>query len=189
MHLTETDRQTLRAIAITSITHGLATGRPRLPDLDDPSAPLTAALTAPGASFVTLTRGDGNLRGCIGRLEATRPLALDVADNAFSAAFRDPRFAPLTAAEWSDCQLKLSVLGAATPMHFASEADLTAQLVPGEDGLILEARGRRGTFLPSVWAQLPDARTFVQHLKNKIGWPLDPWPADVRAWRYRVLEF
>lgn len=184
MPLTADERQTLRAIATASITHALDAGRPRLPALDG----LSDALRAPGASFVTLERA-GELRGCIGRLEAARPLALDVADNAFSAALRDPRFPPLTAAEWPHCAVKLSVLGPATPIDFTDERDLIARLVPGEDGLILEAGGRRGTFLPAVWAQLQDPRAFVAHLKRKIGWPADHWPAGVTAARYHVEEF
>ncbi|MEZ4431177.1 MAG: AmmeMemoRadiSam system protein A [bacterium] len=184
MPLTDDEKHTLRALARASIEDGLRTGRPKLPALDG----LGDTLRAPGASFVTLTR-DGDLRGCIGRLEAARPLALDVADNAFSAAFRDPRFPPLGADEWRACALKLSVLAPATPISFTDERDLIAQLVPGEDGLILDARGRRGTFLPAVWEQLGHPRDFVAHLKRKIGWPADHWPADVAAWRYRVEEF
>lgn len=176
------DRQALRAIANASIACGLDSGRSRLPDLEG----LSPALAAPGASFVTLRRRDGALRGCIGRLEAYRPLAIDVADNAFAAAFRDPRFQPLTPPEWIDCTVEIAVLGPPEPIAAESEAALLAALRPGVDGLILECDGRRGTFLPAVWDQLPTPRAFVEQLKRKIGWSARFWSPAMRAWRYRV---
>lgn len=179
------DQKRLHQIATAAIAHGLDTGRPRAPELDD----LTVTLRAPGASFVTLRRRDGSLRGCIGRLEAYRPLALDVADNAYGAAFRDPRFSPLTAPEWIDCTASIAVLGAPEPIEFDGERDLLTQLEPGVDGLILQQGGRRGTFLPAVWESLPDPTTFVAQLKRKIGWTSRYWSDDIRAWRYRVQTF
>src|SRR5688572_22624848 len=112
-------------------------------------------LAQAGASFVTLMRAD-SLRGCIGSLDAVRPLGADVAENARGAAFRDPRFAPLTAEEWPRCRVEVSLLSAPKPLRFADEDELLAQLVPGEDGVILEGGGRRGTFLPQVWDALPE---------------------------------
>src|SRR6185436_6796016 len=108
-----------------------------------------------GATFITLTR-DGRLRGCIGSLEAARPLGEDVAQNALAAAFRDPRFAPITAAEWPRCSVEVSLLSQPKPIRFADEADLLGQVKPGEDGLILQCDGRRSTFLPQVWEAIPD---------------------------------
>src|SRR6185436_17506705 len=104
-------------------------------------------LQRPGATFVTLLK-DGELRGCIGSLEATKPLAQDVGENALAAAFRDPRFPELSAAEWPQCEVEVSLLSAPRPIRFADEADLMRQIRAGEDGLILEAEGRRATFLP-----------------------------------------
>ena len=124
-------RQTLLALARHSIVQGLETGRP-LPvapeEFDEP-------LRARRAAFVTLTTG-GRLRGCIGHLEAIQPLVRDVADNAFAAAFRDPRFPPLTTGELEDLQIEISVLTPATPLSFGSEAELLALIEPGRDGLI-----------------------------------------------------
>jgi AmmeMemoRadiSam system protein A len=163
-HLDTAARRRLLEIARNSIRHGLKTGQPlpiRVPDQP-------AALQQRRATFVTLTRA-GLLRGCIGSLEAQRPLALDVAENAFASAFRDPRFAPLAAAEEPEIHIDISALTAPAPFPFASEADLLARLRPGRHGLILSHNGHRATFLPSVWEQLPDPRTFVQHLRRKAG--------------------
>ncbi|HET7669693.1 MAG TPA: AmmeMemoRadiSam system protein B [Burkholderiales bacterium] len=141
-----------------------------------------------GATFVTLTR-DGELRGCIGSLEAARPLGSDVAENALAAAFRDPRFAPMTADEWPRIRVEVSFLSAPKPMRFADEADLIAQIRPGEDGLILEADGRRATFLPQVWESIPDTRDFLQELLRKAGLPADRRIGRCKVFRYRVTKW
>lgn len=145
------------------------------------------ATSEPGAAFVTLTL-DGRLRGCIGSLTAYRPLLDDVRSNARAAAFRDPRFSPLTREEFARVDVEVSVLTPAEPMSFSSEEHLLAQLIPHVDGLVLEASGRRGTFLPQVWDQLPDPRDFVAHLKRKAGLPETYWGPDVRVSRYRVTK-
>jgi AmmeMemoRadiSam system protein A len=150
-----------------------------------PNAPW---LEADGAAFVTLTLG-GELRGCIGSLEAYQPLGDDVAQNAQSAAFRDPRFPPLSAAEFGRVRIEVSVLSAPEPLAFTSEADALGQLRPGIDGVILVASGRRATFLPQVWEQLPEPATFVAHLKRKAGLPAGYWGDDVQVWRYGVTAF
>jgi AmmeMemoRadiSam system protein B/AmmeMemoRadiSam system protein A len=141
-----------------------------------------------GATFVTLTK-DGQLRGCIGSLEAARPLAMDVAENALGAAFRDPRFPRLAADEWPRCQVEVSLLSAPKRVEFADEADLLAQLQPGIDGVILEADGRRATFLPQVWESLPDKRAFLGELVKKAGLPADTRLGRCRVSRYRVEKF
>lgn len=166
-------------LARASIHHGLQAGRPLAAAL----AGLAAELVMPRASFVTLERG-GRLRGCIGSLEAWRPLAVDVAENAFAAAFRDPRFPPLRGDEAADLAIHLSLLTPAVAMVFSSEADLLAQLQPGVDGLILAEGPCRGTFLPSVWAELPTPQLFLLQLKRKAGLAVDYWSPGVRIWRY-----
>ncbi len=177
-------RSALLTIARDSIDHGLVHGTAGHPDLAD----LPPELGEPRATFVTLHL-DGQLRGCIGSLEARRPLAEDVAENAFAAAFRDPRFRPVAAAEAPRLALEISVLSPPEPMHFRSEADLLAQLRPGLDGLILSDLGRRGTFLPSVWSQLPAPRDFLVHLKHKAGLPADHWSATLSVARYTTEAF
>lgn len=145
-------------------------------------------LARPGATFVTLTQ-DGQLRGCIGSLEAHRPLAADVAENAVAAAFRDPRFPPLQADELPRTRVEVSLLGVSEPMEIVDEADAIGQLQPGVDGLILSHGSRRATFLPQVWESLPDPRNFVAHLKVKAGLPADFWDDDIRLARYGVQKW
>lgn len=145
-------------------------------------------LNAPGASFVTL-RQRGELRGCIGTLEARRTLAKDVAANAVNAAFRDPRFSPLQEADLESTEMEVSVLSPMEPMVFQSEEDAIARLRPRVDGVVLEYRGQRGTFLPQVWEELPDARDFLAHLKRKAGLPADFWSPEIRLYHYTVAKY
>jgi AmmeMemoRadiSam system protein B/AmmeMemoRadiSam system protein A len=140
------------------------------------------------ATFVTLTM-DGALRGCIGSLSATRPVGEDVASNARAAAFQDPRFPKLKREEWPRCRVEVSLLSAPKPIAFADEAELLAQIRPGEDGLILEADGKRATFLPQVWEGLPDKRQFLGELVKKAGLPADTRLARCKLSRYRVRKF
>lgn len=184
MSLNKSQKSQLLQLARDSIRLGLETGKPLRVDLQI----YPAELTVDRACFVTLER-QGQLRGCIGMLEAVRPLVEDVAENAFSAAFRDPRFPPLTKEELADLDLHISILSPAESMSFDSEQDLIAQLRPGVDGLILQDGYRRGTFLPSVWEQLPDARLFLRHLKQKAGLPPDYWSDTLKISRYTTEMF
>lgn len=145
-------------------------------------------LAAHGACFVTLTER-GDLRGCIGTLEAHRPLLYDVKANAVSAAFRDPRFPPLLYDELPHIALEVSLLAPPEPMAFLHEADALAQLRPHEDGLIFSFGPYRSTFLPQVWEQLPDPRRFMAQLKRKAGLPADFWSPEVLLSRYRVEKW
>lgn len=146
---------------------------------------LAAPLAQPRASFVTLTI-DHALRGCCGTLEPGRPLLVDVWHNAQASAFHDPRFAPLTVAEWHDLEIEVSVLTPCEPVVVASERELLAVLVPGRDGLVLAWRGMRATFLPKVWEQVGDAEEFLRRLKQKAGWAADFWALDLEVWRYET---
>lgn len=176
-------QDTLLRIARDAIGYGLRHGEaPRLPLQD-----LAAELCEPRATFVTLELGHA-LRGCIGCLEAHQALAADVNHNAFAAAFHDPRFPRLRSDEARRLDIHISVLSLPEPLIVKSETELLAMLEPGIDGLILEDRGRRSTFLPAVWEQLPDARAFVQQLKRKAGWEDDYWTDTLVVKRYRTLS-
>ncbi len=177
--LNDAQKQQLLAVAKQAIEHGLATGRPLPINLAD----YPSELQERRATFVTLHK-NRQLRGCIGKLEARKPLVVDIAENAYSAAFHDPRFLPLERAELTDLNIHLSILSPAEPMTFSSEQDLLKQLKPGVDGLILTAGHRRGTFLPSVWEQLPEPGQFLRHLKQKSGLPADYWSDQVKVYRY-----
>lgn len=146
------------------------------------------ALDDPGATFVTLTQ-QGRLRGCIGSLEAHRPLGQDVRENALAAAFRDPRFAPLAVEEFEITRVEVSLLTAPEPLVFADEADFMAQLRPGIDGIVFQYGRHRGTFLPQVWESLPDPNLFMQQLKRKAGLPPNFWHETVSISRYEVTKW
>jgi AmmeMemoRadiSam system protein A len=156
------------------------------------NVPYTADETAPwlakhGACFVTLTQ-HGELRGCIGSLQVHRPLLHDVKSNAVSAALRDPRFAPLSAAELDITAVEISLLSPTQTMDFQNEADALAQLRPGVDGIVFEYGSYRSTFLPQVWEQLSQPRLFMAHLKRKAGLPDDFWADNVKLSRYTVTK-
>ena len=152
-------------------------------------APAHAAwLQEKGATFVTLTQG-GELRGCIGTLEAHRSLLEDVQANALAAALRDPRFAPLQHAELSYTRVEVSLLSASEAIAFESEQHALAQLRPEVDGIIFEYGHYRSTFLPQVWEQLPDPETFMAHLKRKAGLAPNFWAAGVKLSRYTVAKW
>lgn len=169
--------------ALASIRAGMANGRPLAVSLADHPE----ALRGQGACFVTLKR-NGQLRGCMGSAAAWRPLIEDVAENAFRAAFRDPRFPPLREDEFEGLALSVSVLSAPQPLRFRDETDLVGQLRPGGDGLIIQDAGRRALFLPSVWEMLPDPRLFLSHLKVKAGLAPDHWSQGFQAHRFSAIE-
>lgn len=184
MNLTEEQKSTLLETAWHSIETGLRTNAP--PDID--STRFTETLNNPGASFVTLEK-NGQLRGCIGSLEPYRVLVKDIAHNAFSAAFNDPRFPPLQAHELPDLTLEISVLTPPSDLQFTDELDMLQQLTPHKDGIVLIDGPHRATFLPQVWEQLPSPEDFISHLKNKAGLPADYWSDHIRVQRYGVEKF
>lgn len=178
------ERAHLLQVALAAIEAGLETdarpsGKPE---------PLTPALAARRACFVTLKR-KGDLRGCIGSLAPVTSLVEDVANNAWSAAFRDPRFPALAADELEDLEIGISVLGPCQTLAFASERELLDGLRPGVDGLILQDGRHRGTFLPSVWESLPKPEDFLAHLKLKAGLPVDYWSETLEVQRYTTTSF
>lgn len=156
--------------------------------LESPLLPHPPWLESPGAVFVTLTQ-DGRLRGCIGSLEAHRPLGRDLEANAQAAAFRDPRFPPLTEDELDRTEVEVSVLSKPEAIRFRDEADALSQLRPGVDGVIFQSGWHRSTFLPQVWEQLPDPRQFMAHLKLKAGVEADYWSDQVQLFRYTVDKY
>jgi AmmeMemoRadiSam system protein A len=151
----------------------------------DESAPW---LAEQGACFVTLTQS-GVLRGCIGTLQAHRSLLDDVKSNAVSAAFRDPRFMPLTVEELDITTVEVSLLSQSQEMQVRDEADALAQLRPGVDGIIFEYGSFRSTFLPQVWENLAQPRDFLAMLRRKAGLPDDFWAEGVKLSRYSVTKW
>ncbi|CAG0939305.1 hypothetical protein GALLN_00548 [Gallionellaceae bacterium] len=156
-----------------------------LPHAADETAPW---LAEHGACFVTLTQR-GELRGCIGTLQAHRPLLADVKGNAVAAALYDPRFEPLHADELDVTEVEISLLSSTQPMEIQDEADALAQLRPGIDGVIFEYSSYRSTFLPQVWEQLSEPHHFLAQLKRKAGLSSNFWSDEVKLSRYTVTKW
>ncbi len=173
----------LLEIARGSIASGLRHGRA----LEVAAEALCGTLAAPRGVFVTLTRREA-LRGCIGSMESSEPLARGVADSAFGAAFRDPRFPALQHHEFTDTHIEISILSPMEPLPAESREALLAALAPGIDGLLLEEGRHRSTFLPKVWDQLPDPEQFLGHLLAKAGLPSDYWSSGLRFRRYTTTS-
>ncbi len=179
--LSAADGATLAGLAVEAVRRRL-TGEP--PAVPAPTAP---ALRNPGASFVTLMRQE-RLLGCIGTLETDRPLYLDVMRNA-RHAMTDPRLPPVTAADWPELSVEVSVLTTPEPLPVHSMSELVAVLRPGVDGLILDDSSRRATFLPAVWQSVPRPEEFVERLLVKGGWGEHRWPDELRVRRYSAEEY
>jgi AmmeMemoRadiSam system protein A len=173
----------LLRIAAASIEYGLQHHRPLTVD----ASSYPRALRREGASFVTLKQ-HGGLRGCVGSVEAYRPIVDDVAANGFAAAFRDSRFSRLTAEERFGLSLSVSVLSVPQPLCIRDEDDLLAQLHVGVDGLVIRCDDRRALFLPQVWEMLSEPREFLGQLKVKAGLSRDYWSEDVRASRFATAS-
>jgi len=158
-----------------------------LPPLDLQTLP--PHLQAPGASFVTLTE-KGELRGCIGRLEPDDPLAEDVRLHAVAAALQDYRFPSVRPEELAEIEIEISRLTLPKDLSYGSPQDLLEKLRPGVDGVTLRDGFYRATFLPQVWEKLPDPETFLSHLCEKMGAPVDLWRhKKIKVQVYQVEEF
>lgn len=178
--LSQADGQALCRYARAAIAAALG-GQPAVP----PPGP---AFQFDAACFVTLYRGD-KLHGCIGSLEAHRPLLEDVADNAVSAALRDPRNTPLALGEEQALRVEVSLLSPLSRLPVHSRAEAIAALRPGIDGVVLRYQGRRGTFLPQVWSELPNPHEFWQQLLRKAGLPADFDQPELHVYRYTVEKW
>jgi AmmeMemoRadiSam system protein A len=179
---TSVQRTQMLAMARSAITAILNAERPDVPSVDD----LPDWLKPLRACFVTL-ESHKRLRGCIGSLDAHRPLGQDIILNAVSAVTRDHRFAPLQPGD--PVRISLSVLSPLTPLPVSSETELLAVLQPGRDGVVLQAGEHRATFLPVVWQSLSTPEAFISELKRKAGLPSDYWSDNVRIWRYHTDSF
>ena len=182
--LSQAQRQQLLRNARRSIELGIDTAAPLQFEIDE----LEPVLREPAAVFVTLTQA-GELRGCIGSLQVLDALAQAVANAAFNAALRDPRFARLGAAELDTIKIEISVLSKLQSWQPDSRESLLQGLRPGIDGLLIEDRGQRATFLPQVWEKIPSAEDFVRQLMLKARLPARHWSSGIKLHRYQTLSF
>jgi len=182
--LGENERRQLLQLARQSVRNGL--DRDDVPTVDRHALP--EALNAQLGVFVTLTQR-GKLRGCIGSLEASEPLAQAVASAAYSAAFSDPRFPELAVRELEYTRIEISILSPMEPITVTSRAELLSTLRPELDGLLLQDRHYRSTFLPKVWQQLPEPGAFLDQLLSKAGLPVDHWSTTITFCRYQTVTF
>lgn len=184
--LTHEERRLLLELARRSIEMAVRGEEIRLPALET----LSPHLRETGVCFVTLTQPDGELRGCIGALEATQPLALDVCEHAAAAARDDYRFLPVCADELAELHIEISRLTKPQPLEYEEPAQLPSLLHPHEDGVILRDSYRRATFLPQVWEKIPDPEGFLTHLCQKMGVPGNLWRhKKLQVEIYHVEEF
>lgn len=185
MHsISNQDRQYLLALARRVITHGVMRGERLQPDTGD----CGVTLRQPGASFVTLYL-QGQLAGCIGTLEASRPLVRDVAENAYSAAFNDPRFKALAEPGLDMLNIEIAVLSELQPLEVTDETELKARLEVDQHGVLIDLPGYRATFLPKVWRALPDKTDFIRQLKKKAGLSEDYWSRQIKCFLYTTESF
>lgn len=185
MSLTQEEKQTLLTLARETIAHAVHGRNPPSVDLDD----VSENLRREGASFVTLTKW-GQLRGCIGSLQAEEPLILNVRKNALEAAFRDPRFPPVEANEAEELKIEVSVLSAPQLLDYDDADELIDKLRPGVDGVLIKKDWHRATFLPQVWEKIPDPHQFLQRLCFKANLSPDDYrQGDLEVYVYQVEKF
>jgi len=183
--LTAEEKQILLRLARTALERGVRGDDMPSVDLEA----MTPRLRELGASFVTLTIR-GELRGCIGALEPSQPLAADVCEHTVAAALDDPRFMPVRPDELDSIDIEISRLTLPRDLDYTDASDLLEKLRPGLDGVILRDGGRRATFLPQVWEKIPDKAAFLDHLCSKMGAMPDTWRhRHLRVETYQVQEF
>ena len=184
--LTQTERQQLLSLARHTVA--AAASQMPLPEIDP--GQFSPRLFEQGASFVTLTRANGDLRGCIGALEAYQPLVMDVREHAAAAAMDDYRFFSVEPGEVGRLHIEISRLTPFQELEYTNPADLPGLLHPGVDGVILRDGNHRATFLPQVWEKLPDPEIFLANLCEKMGAPPNYWrQKKFLVQIYQVEEF
>lgn len=177
-------RRELMKIAQISLEEAVNSHRHTSPSRDE----YDDALFDKGAAFVTLSKKDGSLRGCIGTVVPNQSIALDVASNTYAAALEDNRFEPVKPEELKELEISISLLTGFERIRYADEADLLQKIVAGTDGIIIRDGNRQGIFLPSVWKQLPGKQEFLNNLKVKAGMSPSYWSNKIKVYRFRTVE-
>jgi AmmeMemoRadiSam system protein A len=181
--LTEEQKRYLLGLARDTIELHVGEGKTLKPETDDPELKKNKGV------FVTLEK-NGQLRGCIGHIEAIQPLYLDVRDNAINAAVHDPRFSPVKEDELDDIEIEVSVLTTPELIEAGSPEEYLEKIQAGVDGIIIDYKGRGATYLPQVWDVLPEKEQFLSNLCEKAFLPANCWrEKDIKIYRYRVIAF
>jgi len=140
-------------------------------------------------TFVTVTIED-NLRGCIGHIIPRESLIEGIKENAINAAFKDPRFHPLTKEEFGRIEIEISILTSPQELDYVDAEDLLKKLRPGIDGVILKKGFYEATFLPQVWEQLSEKEEFLSQLCLKAGLSGNSWKTEkLHVSTYQVQAF
>jgi AmmeMemoRadiSam system protein A len=181
MDLTEQEQATLLQLAHSAIEHGVNLGRPMEVD----AANYSKRLGRNQATFVTL-KLDGDLRGCIGKIQATQPLVCDVVENAYSAAFKDNRFNPVNQQELGAIKLAISLLTEPELLEYSNKDELLEKLQCDQGGVILSDDRHVGVFLPVMWSRFTEAEEFVARLKSKAGMAPHVWHESLCVHTFRV---
>jgi uncharacterized protein len=143
-----------------------------------------------GAAFVTINKEPNEqLRGCIGSLQAYRPLYEDIIHNAQAAALRDPRFLPLSVEELEQIKIEVSILSEPQQLHYETIDDLKRKIVPFQDGIVLHLHGKQATYLPQVWEQLPKFEDFFSSLCMKANLSSDCLSQHPEISTYTVKKY
>ena len=175
------DRRELLTLARTAISDAATTGVRSLPDM----AGLPPRLREPGTSFVTLRRA-GEPVGTTGEVAALRPLGIDVAANALTAAFDDPRIPPIESSDLAELSIEISILGPLVPTDSTSFDDLRSRIDGKHEGLVVGNADRRVTFLPAVWGEVRDTDDFLALLWRKAGMAPGEWSPELSTATYRA---
>ncbi len=183
--LTNKEGKYLLDVARNTIEQKLFSGK----GIQKPDTDLPAVFNEPRGTFVTLTI-EGGLRGCIGHIIPQETLIEGIRVNAINAAFRDPRFQPLTMDEWKRVKIEISILTDPKPLSYSNDKDLLKKIRSGIDGVIIKKDFHQSTFLPQVWEQLPNKEDFLRHLCLKAGLAGDAWKkGDLEVSTYQVQAF
>jgi len=153
---------------------------------------LTENLKENRPCFVTLTKRDFGLRGCIGTFEFNSPLYKNIISRAIASATQDIRFLPVEYDELKDIKIEISILTEPKKLDFVDPQDLLNKLTPNQDGVILYTEYGPATYLPQVWEQLPDKELFLSSLCNKAGAPSNYWKTNYKNLKveiYRAIHF
>lgn len=186
--LSKEDGILLLKLARETILRGLGKEKENLAALKTRVSP--QVLEENRGTFVSLHK-KGDLRGCIGNIEPTKPIFQGVADNAAHAAFNDSRFNPLSFEELKDTAIEVSILTQPEKIDYTDIKELISKIRPGIDGVMIRKHYHSATFLPQVWTQLKDPESFLSQLCLKAGLSSDEWKRgtlDISTYQVQLFE-